>query len=100
MARGVEGAAPRDVVAGSVDLKDGLFSFDGAEEDMRSCVASAEPRKRLCGITVAPRIPTASARISWWSNGVYGRVDGLHRYKPPGWKTNLDGRYPWNARPQ
>lgn len=32
--------------------------------DTRSWVASADPRKRLCGMTVAPRIPTAKAGIS------------------------------------
>lgn len=30
----------------------------------RSCVARRDPRKRLCGMTVAPRIPTAETTMS------------------------------------
>ena len=35
------------------------LSFLGGVGDTLSCVAKAEPRKRLCGITVAPIIPIA-----------------------------------------
>lgn len=32
-------------------------------EEILSCVARTEPRNRLCGMTVAPRIPTANIEV-------------------------------------
>ena len=34
-------------------------SCGGGRNEILSCVARAEPRNKLCGMTVAPRIPTA-----------------------------------------
>ena len=36
-----------------------VSASDGARKEIRSCVARAEPKNKLCGMTVAPRIPTA-----------------------------------------
>src|SRR5579872_4428615 len=41
---------------------DGSSSLRGVW-DNRSCVAKAEPKKRLCGITVAPIIPIANGEL-------------------------------------
>jgi len=40
------------------------FFSDGGGQDSLSCVARAEPRKRLCGMTVAPKMPTAGGKCS------------------------------------
>lgn len=49
------------------DAMSAAFSFESGFDDIRSWVARAEPRKRLWGMTVAPRIPTAKheLRASW-----------------------------------
>ena len=75
-----------------------LWSFRGAEDSL-SCVAKAEPMKRLCGMTVAPIMPIA--KRGTLSVTYFEREKRCsHVYKPPAWKTFFEGTYPRNASPQ
>ena len=71
---------------------DGLPPLRGVLDSL-SCVAKAEPRKRLCGITVAPITPIAKNR-NVWCRYPQIRKWGSHVYKLPGWKMYLEGTYP------
>ena len=51
-----------DFKGSSVSLSSTLLivsASGGARKEILSCVARAEPRNKLCGMTVEPRIPTA-----------------------------------------
>jgi len=52
-----------DLVGGNSSISFLLTASGERRKEILSCVARAEPRNKLCGITVAPKIPTA--RGTW-----------------------------------
>lgn len=80
-----------------------LFSSDVAvgdvEDERRSWVASADPKKRLWGITVAPSIPTAENDHEFQrkSDRRAGCIRDLQVYRAPLSKIFLEGTKPSKA---
>ena len=75
-------ATPMAMTTSAISKRKSRRSFAGSRTTIRFCVRE-ECRKMACGITVAPRIPTASRTLSGpWSCGHHRVEEHLPQGRP------------------